>query len=158
MKTPLFKTSSPARLMVCEHSGRWAASLRRELAESGIRVWETRTLSDCLDELLESPASFVVLEMVADCDKLIRFLSRQRREFPLARFAVVAGRVLASHEILAREAGAVYFMTSPRQGRILARLICRHLALAPASPIALTEQIWASLPWPQPSKPTIAPP
>ena len=37
--------------------------MRRELSEAGVRVWETRTLADCHDELHESPASFVVLEL-----------------------------------------------------------------------------------------------
>jgi transcriptional regulator with GAF, ATPase, and Fis domain len=60
------ESAVPARLIVCERTGRWAVALRRELAEAGVRVWETRTLADCWTELAESPASFLVLELGAD--------------------------------------------------------------------------------------------
>ena len=82
----------PARLIVCERTGRWAVALRRELADAGVRVWETRTLADCWSELAESPASFVVLELRGDVAGLLALLARQPREFPLARVAVVADR------------------------------------------------------------------
>ena len=58
--TPTSESSSAAKLIVCERTGRWAVALRRELAEAGVRVWETRTLADCRDELVENPASFAV--------------------------------------------------------------------------------------------------
>ena len=67
--------SSPARLLVCERTGCWAVALRRELAEAGVRVWETRTLADCFEELAESPASFVVLELGGDVAGLLRCLA-----------------------------------------------------------------------------------
>ena len=66
------RRSSPARLIVCERTGRWAVALRRELADAGVRVWETRTLADCWNELAESPASFVVLELGGDVAGLLR--------------------------------------------------------------------------------------
>ena len=76
------RDSAAARLIVCEHSGRWAVALRRELAEAGVRVWETRTLADCRKELAASPASFVVLELSGEPSAVLRFMARQPREFP----------------------------------------------------------------------------
>ncbi len=59
----IIETSPAARLIVCERTGRWAVALRRELAGSGVRVWETRTLADCRGELSKSAASFAVVEL-----------------------------------------------------------------------------------------------
>jgi len=137
----------PARLLVCERTGRWAVTLRRELAEVGVRVWETRTLDYCWRELAASPASFVIVELAGDIGTLLRRLARLGGEYPAARAAVVADRPLAQCEWLLREAGAVHFLCSPRQAGPLAQLACRHLAQVPPPPQSLTERIWATLPW-----------
>ena len=139
--------STAARLIVCERAGRWAVGLRRELTGTGVRVWETRTLADCRNELIESPASFVVVELGRNVAGLLGLLKRQPRQFPAARMAVVADRALADYEWLMREAGAVHFLCSPRRVGLLARLACRHLAQVPPLPQSLTERIWTSLPW-----------
>jgi ActR/RegA family two-component response regulator len=145
--TPTCESSSAAKLIVCERTGRWAVALRRELAEVGVRVWETRTLADCRDELAANPASFAVIELRANVEGLLRLLARQQRQFPAARLAVVAGRSQADYEWLMREAGAVHFLCSPRQVAVLARLACRHLAEVPPPQQSLAERIWAGLPW-----------
>ena len=137
----------PARLIVCERSGQWAVALRRELAEAGVRVWETRTLADCRNELVKSPASFVVLQLAGDPAALLCFMARQPWEFPAARLAVVADRCQAGCQWPMREAGAVHFLCSPRQAGLLARLACRHLAQVPPPQQSLGERIWSSLPW-----------
>ena len=124
----------PARLIVCERTGHWAVALRRELAEAGVRVWETRTLADCWSELAKSPASFLVLELGDNLAGLLGRMARQPREYPAARLAVVADRSLADYESLMREAGAVHFLSSPRQTGPLARLAGRHLAQVPPPP------------------------
>jgi hypothetical protein len=139
--------NSAAKLIVCERTGRWAVALRRELADVGVRVWETRSLADCRDELVENPASFAVIELGRNTAGLLRLLASQSRRFPAARLAVVADRSQADFEWLMREAGAVHFLCSPRQIGLLARLACRHLAQAPAPQQSLTERIWSSLPW-----------
>jgi hypothetical protein len=139
--------TTTARLIVCERTGRWAVALRRELAGAGVRVWETRTLADCRNELVESPASFVVVELGRNVAGLLGLLARQPRQFPAARMAVVADRPLADYEWLMREAGAIHFLSSPRRVGRLARLACRHLAQVPPLPQTLTERIWSSLPW-----------
>ena len=63
---------------------------RRELAATGVRVWETRTLAGCREELEQSPASFVALEVAGDLSGLLRFMVQQSRDFSAARLAAVA--------------------------------------------------------------------
>ena len=46
------------RLIVCERSGTWAAALRRELAEAGVGLGETRSLVECWESLAAATASF----------------------------------------------------------------------------------------------------
>jgi DNA-binding NarL/FixJ family response regulator len=141
------KQPAPARLLICERRGRWAVALRRELAEAGVRVWETRTFDGCLVELAASPASFVILELDGNAAGLLRCLARQKREFPRARMAVVADRRWADYEWLVREAGAIGFLSSPRRVGRLAQLACRHLAQVPPPVQSLAERIWSGLPW-----------
>ena len=140
--------AAAARLIVCERSGGWAVAMRRELADAGLRVYETRNLAACWEMLAEAPASFVMVELSADnVAGLLRQMARLQRDFPLARVAVVADRSLTDSQWLMREAGAVHFTCSPRQLGPLARLASRHVAAAPAPQRSLTQQIWASLPW-----------
>jgi hypothetical protein len=141
--------TSAAKLILCERTGRWAVALRRELADAGVRVWETRTLADCRDELVENPASFAVVELGSNPTGLLRLLAGQPRRFPAARLAVVTDRSQADYQWLLREAGAVHFLCSPRQVGLLARLACRHLAQAPPPQQTLAERIWSALPWGQ---------
>ena len=141
-------STDTARLIVCERSGDWAVALRRELADAGVRVWETRSLPQCWDSLAEAPHSFAVVELtVAAADDLLQRLARLPREFPFVGVAVVADRSLTDHEWLMREAGAIHFTCSPRQLAPLAAMASRHLAQAPAPALSLTERIWNNLPW-----------
>lgn len=138
----------PARLVVCEASGRWAVGLRRELKETPLRMRQTRTLEDCWGELAQAPASFLVVElreMLAV--ELLQGMVRLARHFPLARVAVVAHRRLADYEWLMREAGAVHFTTSLRRLGPVAQVAGRHLRDAPVPAQSPTQRIWACLPW-----------
>jgi hypothetical protein len=144
----MMQTSSSARLIVCERSGHWALLLRQKVAEAGVRVWETRFLTDCQAEIAGSPASLVVIELTkGNVNELLKTVEHWGRDYPLLRWVAVADRSLAEYEWLMREAGAVHFTCSPRQGALLAQLACRHLAQIPPPPQSLTERIWASLPW-----------
>lgn len=136
-----------ARLIVCERWGRWAVAIRREVADVGMRVWETRTVADCRDELTASPASFVVTEIMGDIDRFVRQVAGLTQAFPAARLAVVGERGQAEYEGLMREAGAVHFVVSPRQAPTLAAIALKHLARVPPPPQNLTERIWSGLPW-----------
>ena len=140
--------TAASRLLVCERSGQWAGALRHELAETGLHVWETRSLAECWELLAATPASFVVVELTeSHAEGLLRRMTRLERDFPLAQVAVVAQRRLADWQWLVREAGAVHFTCSPRQLAPLAEMACRHLAGVPPPPQSLTDRIWAALPW-----------
>ena len=137
-----------ARLILCERTGRWAAALRIELAAAELRVWEAGPLEEPRRLLAQWPASFLVAELTEKSGAhLIRQLGQIDRFWPQTRVAVVADRKLAGWEWLMREAGAVHFVTSPRELSPLVDLACRHLAAAPAPPQSFTERIWAGLPW-----------
>lgn len=137
----------PARLICCEKTGRWAVAFRRELGGKH-RVYETRSLADCLTELAASPASWVVLEATeVNVDSLAMRLTELRRRFPLARAMVCGERAVSPHEWLLREAGAVHAVFSPRDLAPSARMAVRHLAAAPEPAGTLRERIWARLPW-----------
>ncbi|MCC6123738.1 MAG: hypothetical protein IT426_02145 [Pirellulales bacterium] len=139
---------SPARLIVCERHGRWAVLLQRKVAESGVRVCETRSLADCRAEIALSPASLAVIELPSiNLSELLKTVRLWERDYPLLRWVAVADRSLAGYEWLLREAGAVHFTCSPRQVAPLAQLACRHLAQIPPPSLNLAERIWASLPW-----------
>jgi hypothetical protein len=138
----------PARLVVCERSGQWAVALRHELAATGIRVWETRSLADCWEALADSPAAFLIVELTGEnVGGLLRRMAQLPRDFPSARIAVVAARQLDGYEWLIREAGAIHFLCSPRALGPLGQVAVRHLAAVPVPQHGLAERIWTSLPW-----------
>lgn len=146
-RLPIAGSHAP-HLIVCERSGRWAVALRRELGEVECRLEETRVLADCWDRLAEHPASIVVLELSAgNAAALVDGLGRCERQFPGARVAVVAVGELQPYEWLVREAGAVHFVTSPRQLGPLAAVARRHWSQTPEPRRSLAERIWAGLPW-----------
>ncbi len=63
---PFDRDESPTRLLVWEKSGRWAASLRRELGEATTRPIEIRSSRMLKDELGDRPYSFVLIEAHED--------------------------------------------------------------------------------------------
>jgi hypothetical protein len=137
-----------ARWIVCEQSGRWAIGLRREAGAAGMRLYETRTLADAWSMLEQFPSSFLVAELtLANVQSLLDRMGGVRRAYPLARIAVVADRSLADYEWLAREAGAIWFATSPRELRPIVAIAERHVRLAPAPPGDFVQEIWDALPW-----------
>lgn len=150
--TPDFERSQVAAgsagLIVCERSGRWAPALRRELADSGVRILETGDLADAWNALAATPAAFLAVELTErNARTLLRRMVWLSRECPHARVAIVTDRRWAIYEPLMREAGAVYFTCSPRRLGPLAELVLRHLADVPMPQQSLVERIWAGLPW-----------
>ncbi len=136
------------RLIVCERDGSWSVALRSELGETGVRVWECRSLTEAWAALVTTPAAFVIAEATREnLESLLRRMVWFSRDFPQARIAVVASRSMARFQWLVREAGAVHFLVSPRQLTSLAALVTRHLANVPPPPQSMIQRIWASLPW-----------
>ncbi|MEN6494298.1 MAG: hypothetical protein ABFD16_08400 [Thermoguttaceae bacterium] len=145
---PLSEGEGLARLVVCESTGGWAVTLRRELAGLGIRVYETRSVAQAWEMLASCPASFLVVELSrTSLDALLERMTWLERDYPLARVAVVAERGLERCEVLMRAAGAVHFTTSPRQLSGMARVATRHVQSAPRPRRSIADEIWASLPW-----------
>jgi len=138
----------PARVIVCERTGRWAVALRRAWPGESVQIWETRSLAECWEVLAEAPGSFIVLELdAAHVDALLQRMVGLSRDFPLARVAVVADRALADWQWLLRESGAVHFTCSPRRLGPVARLARRHLGEMPSPPRTVKQEVWARLPW-----------
>ena len=146
-------------VIMCERSGQWAAGLRRAVGNPAVRIRDTRRLADCLAELASAPASLVALEWTRDRRaECVDFLDRLTRCFPRARAVALAERAAAADEWLAREAGVIHFVASPRRLQPVARLIARHLShFAAAAGLegsaeagqaaAALDQFWHELPW-----------
>jgi ActR/RegA family two-component response regulator len=137
------------RLIVCEQSGLWATRIRAAVSRE-LTVRETRHIADCRAELAASPASLLVVELrLGHVSEVLELLGEVSRAYPLARVVIVAPRGSEACEAELREAGAVYFTTSPRVAGTIARLAERHGAQVPKPRISFVERIWESLPWPE---------
>ena len=129
-------------------NGRWAAALRRALEPAGPRVYETRSLPECWQELSRSPASAVLWEVTAqNAERVLRRLIDLARQFPHARALIVGEPATVGDEWTWREAGAVHVITSPQRLAEAVRVTARHLALAPQPSLTLRETLWLRLPW-----------
>jgi hypothetical protein len=143
---PTGMTAKP-RLVVCERKAIWATRLRSELPRE-IAIRQMRVLGECAAELKLAPASFLVVEVTAtNLAAVLDLLLEVGSRFPFARAAAVAERKWEPQGALLREAGAVYFSTSPRSAHVLARVAARHLERAPQPRLTLAGRIWESLPW-----------
>jgi DNA-binding response OmpR family regulator len=145
---------SEARWIICEKSGHWASTLRGAFTAAGIRIHETRSLSECWRELEQSPCGIVGLELTANTlDGLIPWMIRFRRRFPCGRMVMLADNRWRHLEWLSREAGAIHFFDSGSRPRPLVSLVRRHLEQNPAagdSEQDLMRNIWERLPWSTP--------
>jgi hypothetical protein len=136
-----------ARLIICEKNGRWAVALRREIAGK-CRVFETRSLEECWEELAKCPASWLVLEASeTNVEPLAGRLANLGRDFAGARAMICGERNMAPWEWLLREAGAVHAVFSPRELAPAARMALCHLAQAPEPQRSFREHVWDRLPW-----------
>ena len=143
------RTSPKLTWIVCERSGKWAAALRREpsiVEENVVEIRHTDELAAAIDA---TPwAAVVVVELRSDglaatLDALAMVERCGRRALPVA----VADPELEETEAVAREAGAVHFITSPRRMVELVTLGRRHQARVPAPAQSLRERVLAQLPW-----------
>jgi DNA-binding NtrC family response regulator len=146
----------PGTLVFCERSGRWAVAWRRLWARdfhggrgaNSIRVVETRSVSECLETLAEMPAAFVAIELTAkSADKALELLVELITRFRDSAAAALAENELADYEWLAREIGAVHFVSSPRQLPSMVDVVRRHAERTPEPELELRQEIWARLPW-----------
>jgi hypothetical protein len=105
-------------------------------------------VGQCAAELEHWPAGFLVLEVGRDnLAGVLELLCRLEWRFPAARALVVAPRDMFDYEWLLREAGAVHFCVSSREGGLLARLAERHLRSAARSIDGPVARLWAQVAW-----------
>ena len=148
-------------VVVCERTGRWAqawrglqSTLRSTDADDiafgrpKMTVVESRSTSECSRLLDEHPTAFVVLEWsAAAAESLIELLETQPQRWPSAAMAAVADRSLADAEWLAREAGALHWVTSSRRLRPLVEMALRHLQRRMHVIENTKDAVWSALPW-----------
>lgn len=137
-----------ARCILCEHTGAWAIALRPPLQRLGHRVYETRSLDACWDEVAASPASLVGVEVTADnLEQVLIWMCRLRTTFAAVRIVVLGRRGLEGYQWLLREAGAAHVVFSPREVPGVVRVVQRHLGAAPDKGASERERVWHRLPW-----------
>jgi DNA-binding response OmpR family regulator len=137
-----------ARVIVCERDGKWAVGLRRVLGPAGPRVFETRSLNECWQELEKSPASFLALELLPGGEEtLLRRLLDLGQRFRHAHAVVLSQRGLEQREWLLREAGSLHVVLAPSDLPAVAGLVRRHLQQVPRPERTLREAVWDRLPW-----------
>lgn len=145
-----------ARLIFCERSGQWAAAwriawnrrLRGAEPAADVRVRETRSPAECLDEIKAIPSAFVLLELTAaDCDRTLDLLFEIATRRRGAGAAVAAERSMKHYEWLVRELGAVRFLVSPRELPALVGVVERFAERLPQRELDFEESVWAGLPW-----------
>ena len=137
-----------ARCILCERTGMWALALRPPLQRTGHRVYETRSLDTCWDEILASPASIVGVEVTAEnLEQVVAWMCRVRTTFSTVRIIVLGRRGLERCQWLMREAGAAHVVFSPRAVPEVVRIVQRHLGAAPDKDASDRERVWQRLPW-----------
>ena len=137
-----------ARLIVCERTGRWAATLRRLTATHTLAITETRSLAGCWEELQRSPASVLALEVTpGSAAALAARLMELETVYPHAIAVLLASRQWRWLADALREAGARHVVSELRGCRPLIRLVSRHLAKAPQPDQSWRERVWDRLPW-----------
>jgi hypothetical protein len=145
-------------VIICERTGEWAIAWRRvwsrRASGSGpIRLIETRSASHCRDALADVPEAFTIVELAPSaCDAALDLLRDILFRFPRAPCAVVADDRLRGYEWLARELGALDFITTPLTLDRLCLPAARHLARwRPPREYGrhedLAQRLWDELPW-----------
>ena len=143
-----YDAMTSARLILCEHTTCWAPALRQAVEQQPIRLVETRTWAECLERLAESSWSVVALQLVHQrADRVLAVLEDIDRRFPHAVTLVLAVRSMGSYGWLMREAGAVYFTSSPRRLDIVAQLVGRYLDRVPEQTNNLLDGVQTRMPW-----------
>lgn len=140
-------------VVFCEQTGDWAAAWRRVWPRRGkecgpTRLVETRSVAHCRDALAATAVAFVLVELApAACDAALDLLRDIDVRWPQMPRAMVADRRLANYEWLARELGALDFITTPLALERLCLLAARHLARCRPPHENIAERIWDELPW-----------
>lgn len=138
-----------ASFVVFEKSGIWAADFRRHLVDHNIRVHESRSWDDCLQELASAPASLLALEVQIDnIAQAYQFLGNLSCNYGQARALLLANPSIKPYRWILREIGAVDILFSWQQVPRAVSLVVRHLSMYPSRDRSLRQQIVDRLSWP----------
>jgi hypothetical protein len=136
------------RFIICEKTGQWVMALRWAAGNLPLRIYETRSLWDCRQELREFPASFLVLEATtANLEGVVQLVGEVHQNYWRARAVVLAERNLSGWEALLREAGALHVAFSPRKLDSIARMAHRHLPAIVQPQVSLGDAVRSRMPW-----------
>jgi len=135
-------------VVVMEAAGYWAAALRSLLSDPPVRIVQTRSRPECLETVARLPGCLVVVEIArADIDRgldLLAELDEHRGSVPAI---VAADCECKNYQWLARQLGAVDFVTNTRSLRRVAPIARRHFAAQPPVARSDVERTLAKLPW-----------
>jgi hypothetical protein len=146
----------PGTLVFCEASGNWASAWRRESQVRAERVGcdlqqvpvvETRSVTECREAIESLAGGFLAIELTPPkCEAVLDLLLHlgQQGKWPAA---VLADRDMKAYEWLARELGAVHFVTSHRGLAALSPCVRRYFEPLPGPAMGTAERIWSMLPW-----------
>lgn len=113
-----------------------------------VRVVETRSVAECREAIESGAGGFLAIELTAPkCDAVLELLLHvggQQGQWPAA---VMADRGMKAYEWLARELGAVHFVTSHRGLPALCPCVRRYFEPLPGPAMGTAERIWSMLPW-----------
>lgn len=137
-----------AQLIICEKSGKWAAALRRELGpQHAHRLFESRLIQHCQEQLAASPCSIAALEQTwKNYDSVLLLIDRIQRQFPSARSIVLDTTGDSQLSRMTKIAGAIHIARSRLMLRHAARLALRHFARFPETSSQF-EELVRRLPW-----------
>lgn len=138
---------SSGRCLVFERTGAWAMALRRELADTGTRLVETRTWDQFIAELAAAPASVACLESVGlRPDEWVRRLARLHDDFPFSRVVMFAEGGACEDELVWRDLGVVEVVRSRRDLAATCLIVRRHVRSAAADE-SMRARLFRRLPW-----------
>ena len=136
------------RFIICDKTGQWVMALRWAGGSLPIRIYETRSLWDCRQELLQFPASFLVLEATtANLESVVQLVGEISQNHRRARVVVLAERGLGPWEALLHEAGALHVAFSPKRLAPLVRMAYRHLPAIVQPEVSLGDAARSRMPW-----------
>jgi hypothetical protein len=161
--------------IICERTGRWAATLRIGAARrspktgSAPRIYEVRSLDELADSLAARPLSLTFLEVhTSNVGNLLQWLASNSPRFPRARFVALLDRMITertdsggkqssveSRDVVAAllEGGAAEIAVSPRRLQHIFAFADKHAESVRQlrQPLAKSQSItdWArsKLPW-----------
>lgn len=120
-------------VIVLELRPRWESALKRNIADSGIRIRGCRKSKDALDLLEQMRGSLLILDLATGRGDALRLTETASRRSLAAGILVIATSGDADLEWPFRELGAHAFLSDSLRGEALAQ-VCSRLFTKPGMP------------------------